>query len=433
MNRKRQPATPAERGRATIPLLTVLFALVIVAFILGQRLIRGQGGLGGTAVPAAPSAEEAATAEPAQEAGSSRQVVPQQPETRRKPARPEPNANLGPRPSGDSAVARQVIASLSQIDLSQGNLTPAQGQYVRQAISQLVAQGAAAVPAIREFLEKNQDLSLGEAGSKLAGVPSMRAGLLEALRQIGGPDALDASRQVLQVTADPLELALAARNIEEAAPGQNREDILKAAREILATAADRKLPGTDLAPVFQVLQAFGDAGVADDFIKAAPIWDCYAKMALANLPGGEGIPSLVKLVNDPGAPGGVPDKFALRMLAQLSPSYPEAASALLDAARQNELSEGAWKQVAEALGGNQCQYVRKYPDNTVPQDANKFIPFSADPNQKQLYYSMPLPKDLSPAEADQRRVLIDQLLAATASNSAGAQALQQARARLKGR
>ena len=49
--------------------------------------------------------------------------------------------------------------------------------------------------------------------SKLAGVPTLRAGLIDALGQIGGPQATDVSLQVLQNPENPLEVARSLRHV----------------------------------------------------------------------------------------------------------------------------------------------------------------------------------------------------------------------------
>src|SRR5439155_14186925 len=143
------------------------------------------------------------------------------------------------------------------------------------------AQSASGIPAIRRFLEQNVDVSFGKDGAESAGAPSLRAGLLESLRQIGGPEALALSRQVLQTTADPLEIALVARDLEEMAPGQYRRDVLDAARQTLAQAAEGNLDVKDPSLLFQVLQSYGDAGAVADLVKLVPQWNYYATLALA--------------------------------------------------------------------------------------------------------------------------------------------------------
>jgi hypothetical protein len=265
-----------------------------------------------------------------------------------------------------SRAAERLIGELTQLQIA-GKLTPEQGQQIQRSLQQLVAQGAAALPAIREFLDKNLDLPFGDDGSKLAGVPSLRAGLIDSLRQIGGPEAIAVSRQVLQNSADPLEISLLARNLEEVAPGQYRQETLDAARQALAHVAAGNLDVKDVGPLFQVLQTYGDSTVAAELEKLAPQWNYYATMALAGLPGGQGIASLVDLAHQPpSAETGQYNKLPFQMLGQLSSQYPDASSDLMDMVRQGQIPDSAWRAVAAGLAGNQYQFTRQLPQDTFP-------------------------------------------------------------------
>ena len=107
--------------------------------------------------------------------------------------------------------AQQLLNNIAQFGLQQGSMTPDQANQIRQNFHSLVLQGAAALPAIREFLQKNQDLNFGAQASPLVGYGSLRAGLLDALSQIGGSEAQALLVQTLGSTADPNEIALLAR------------------------------------------------------------------------------------------------------------------------------------------------------------------------------------------------------------------------------
>ena len=48
-----------------------------------------------------------------------------------------------------------------QVDFSRGPITKEQAEQWKQGLQGLIAQGSAAVPAIREFLEQNQELNFG--------------------------------------------------------------------------------------------------------------------------------------------------------------------------------------------------------------------------------------------------------------------------------
>ena len=124
----------------------------------------------------------------------------------------------------------------------------------------LTQQGVTALPAIREFLEQNQDLNFAAvSGGGLLGQTSVRAALIDALQQIGGPEATALMLQTLQTTALPSEIAQLARNLEQQAPGQYRQETLNAVTDVLAMAEKGQLAGWDVGALFQVLQNYGDA------------------------------------------------------------------------------------------------------------------------------------------------------------------------------
>jgi len=246
-----------------------------------------------------------------------------------------------------------LIGELSQLQIAGGKLTPEQGAQIQNNLRQLVAKGPAALPAIRQLLEQNQDWPFGKWTGGLVGPPSLRTGLLDALGQIGGAQAVAISQQILQTTADPLELSLLARNLEQSEPGQHSDEILTTANNVLDAAAKGVLTKIHVGPLFKVLQNYGGAHAATQLEKLAPQWGYYATMSLAELPSGQGIPSLAKLAADTSATGIGNRDFALQMLAQQSAQSPDASAALLDVIRQKPVPDSAWRGIADVLGGLQ--------------------------------------------------------------------------------
>jgi hypothetical protein len=82
-------------------------------------------------------------------------------------------------------------------------------------------------------------------------------------------------------------------------------------------------------------------------------WRSYAAAALAGLPEGAGIPSLIWLATDPAVPPERKDPFVLVMLAQASRTYPEAGEALLDLAVSGELPTSGLSNLAWYLAGKE--------------------------------------------------------------------------------
>jgi hypothetical protein len=330
--------------------------------------------------------------------------------------------------NGGSPEAALVMARLSQFDLSRGVLTRERAQELNQSFKQLAEQGAGAVPSIRQFLARNQDLSFKDVnGGNLADYSSLRQGLFDVLKQIGGPEAVALSRETLQVTADPMEIAMLARNLEALDPGQHREEALNAAREALAQAATGQLG--DVGPLFAVLQTYGDSSVLADLDRPLPQWDYYATMALAGLPDGIGVPTLIRQMQDPEHSGSANNNFRFQVLAQLAGQYPEAGAALLDQARLNQISDSGWRKVAIGLASDQYQLTNPLLNINYPPVATPGLKSYHIHNGNQNFFSTPILESGSGEQIAQRVALINQLLAAT-SNPTAIQSLQGALATL---
>jgi hypothetical protein len=321
-------------------------------------------------------------------------------------------------------LARQLVKALTQIDLSQGPLTTEQAAQWKEGFQQLIEQGGSAVPAIQEFLEVNRDWEFG-AGNQL-GFPSLRTAFLDALDQIGGPEAQGLLLWTLQTTAVPAEIARVARSLQRQAPGQFLEEIRTAVRETLAQAATGQLPGWDVGPLFQVLQNYGDASAVPDLEKNASRWNYYSALTLANLPSGAGIPALVKLAQESSGTG--PRAAALEALAQVAVQFPAAGEALVELARSGQLSEKNWFAAASALEGTRYS-IRENGVERPPIPAGSGLKSYYLARSDQRFYSIPALGGMSIEQIQQRIAIIDQMLAVNPS-AAAAEALQNARASL---
>ena len=71
-------------------------------------------------------------------------------------------------------------------------------------------------------------------------------------------------------------------------------------------------------------------GVVPELEETTGKWKYYSAMALAQLPDGAGVPSLIRMAQDPNEAGkGILD-VVLQTLAQVSTQYPEARAALVE-------------------------------------------------------------------------------------------------------
>ena len=321
---------------------------------------------------------------------------------------------------------RQLVARLARLDLSDGTITREQAKHWKQQLATLVQKGAAAVPAIREFLALNQELSFkATTGGEFLGQHSLRAAFFDALQQIGGPEAEALMLQTLQTTTLPPEIALLAHQMDQRAPGQYRQEILNAAHEALSMSEKGELPDWDVGPLFQLLQQYGDASTVATLEQFRSQWNYYATMSLAGMPGGEGVPSLVRQAQNAVSGTGTQRELAFQMLAQVSAQYPDAAGALLEQARLNQIPDNAWRRIAAGLAGDQYGIGLPPEINPVTGTLRGLRTYHIE-SGNQNFYSLASGANRPEAETQRRIALLDQLREMT-SNPAAAAALQAAR------
>jgi len=266
-----------------------------------------------------------------------------------------------------------------------------------------------------------------ENGSAM-GESSLRMALLKAMQEIGGEQAMAGSLQALQTTADPAELALMAAYLQKADPEQYRDSVLAAAHEALEMAASGKWDGRDVAPLFDLLKAYGGERAAGDLERYANVWFNYTPLALAELPEGAGVPSLIRL--NAGDAVSLGKDMYQRMLAQVANQSPEAAEALVQLARDDKISPSAWPGVAEALQGTYLRPLQTpVSGDSTGNNGTKTYHIALGNQNYREYQAF---ADMSPEQATQQIGLIDRVLGATKS-PVGISSMQQARAGLSGR
>ncbi len=327
-----------------------------------------------------------------------------------------------------SAYTRQLVSGLTNLDFSRGPVTKEQAEQWKQGLQGLISQGNAAVPAIREFLEQNQELNFAAiSGGDQLGQSSLRSAMINGLAQIGGPEAMAVMLQTIQATTLPSEIAQLAQILEQQAPGQYRQETLNAINEVLAMAGKKELPtGWDVGPLFKVIQNYGDANAASILEQLQPEWRYYATLSLSGMQDGAGLQALIHEAQDPAA--GSRREFAFQLLAQNAAQYPDASAALLEAARRGEIPDAAWRKIATGLAGDQYQLGSPpIPPGGTSASLPGLKTYHIE-SMNQNFYSLPVGSD---AQVSQRLELINQLIAAS-SNAAAQAALQSARQTLGG-
>jgi hypothetical protein len=431
-NRQSQaPSSPAARDRARIVLLGAAMVAAALACLGLAALFRGH--------PSEAAPEPAPGPPPAEQTKAEQANTPG-------PAEAPANAGghlpavVSPAPvtsnlaagSASTGLSGQLVASLASLNPASGPLTPEQAARWKQSLQSLVQQGAAAIPAIREFLARNTDVSFGSEAAAGLGYGSVRAALIDALAQIGGPDATDAMLQAMQTTLDPRELAVLAQSLDKLSPGQFGDQAVQAVRQLLAAAAAQPglLADKDAAPLFEVLAKYGGANAVPVLEGANGRWAYYAAIALAQLPDGAGLASLVRLAQPPqnGVATTLQDP-AVRALAQLSSTYPAALDALLQLARQNQIIPVTWAGIAPILAGSQLGFQNSAFDGTATPDNLSNLKTTHLSWGNQSFYTGLSSADLTADQVAQRLEVIQKLLSVT-SDPAAQQALVDASASL---
>jgi hypothetical protein len=145
-------------------------------------------------------------------------------------------------------TAQEILEKLRAARMAPG---PGQSAAVRQVIvlfSELAQSGPEALPAIRQFFSLNQDVDYdaNPGGKGMRDIKaltdsvlpvSMRIGLFDVVRQIGGEAAEKLLADVLTTTGRGVEVAYLARVLDQMAPGKYTETALNSARDLLAKGA----------------------------------------------------------------------------------------------------------------------------------------------------------------------------------------------------
>ena len=331
-------------------------------------------------------------------------------------------ASIPPAPADDRSP-KELVASLTRID-GKNPLMPDQAQAWKQALQQLIKQGPAAVPDIQQFLAQNQDTNYASlSGAGQLGFPSLRAGLIDALGQIGGTEATAAMLQILQSSTIPSDVGELAKAMGQPATGQYQQEFLAAVRMQLFLAQEpQSIQDTDVGPLFQVLaaEAANGAQVTQDIQQYGSAWSFYSAITLANLPDGAGLPALMQMAQTPG--GG--QVVAVDCLAQMALANPQALAVLLNMAQSGSATDFMLATVVPFLAGR--QFVLPSSADPIPPGAQIQTVHMNAGNQNFLSFEAS-----NPTLVNQQMDVINQLLQAIpAADNDTLQALQQQKNRL---
>jgi hypothetical protein len=395
----------------------IIIAMVALALVMGLSLVALRSWRSAAPASAAPLERESVTSD-----FKTPPDVPDPEPAREGSARPTPSGHSATNePAAAAASARtpqRLVAEILEISSTEGPITADKAEKFKRILEELIKQGATSVPAIRELLDKKVEYDFADvSGGEQMGYASLRASLIDALKQIGGPDAQEAMVQVLQTSALPAELLTIANNLDQDAPGQYRDQILNAARESLAIAATNQYANVELGPAFRILQNYGAANTTADAAKNEPA-NFNNAINLANMPEGQGLGALVQMAENSSSASG--QTIATEMIAQMAGQNSKAIDALMQMAQNGQISNGTWEKLAPILGGDQFQIpnsTQSPSDPSAPQNPGFTIINNATTSD----------------DIQQRIALIDKFLGVVPSDSAAANSLRNQRNLLAGK
>lgn len=328
------------------------------------------------------------------------------------------------------ALSAQIQSWMAMIRDTDGLEASEKAKRWQTGLQSLVAKGSASVPAILKFLQAHQDAEFAPEMKELLGYSNARSGFVEALRQIGGPEAIAAMGNTLETAMSPREVAVLAHHLEEASPGQYRDTALRAAQDLLGKATSAEGSTADVGPLFEVLGRYGNAATAQELESATGRWKYYALSAMAQMPEGAGLPSLLKLAEDK-ASGGARLQ-ALQILTEMAPNQPAAREFLVGQLGNGNIPADYWSYLKTALVGNQYfptdAVLTAYPN--VP-DWSEIQTVHIHVGNQNLY-SIPTNASQTQEGIQAHLALVDQLLGIATDASIKAN-LQQARETLQNR
>jgi len=246
----------------------------------------------------------------------------------------------------------QLVEELTRIG-SSGSISPEDAARFKADLNELIQRGPASVAAIKAFLDESLDVAYKDVtGGDQIGFSTLRSSMIDALRQIGGPEAQTAMVATLQSTAAPSELLQLAGALNSMAPGIYRDQIVAAARATLKMAEANQLgTNVEMAPIMRMLQTYGANSSMADAAKNNPA-EFASAIQLANLPDGQGLPALTKLAQDSSSGSQL---MATEMIAQLAGQNSDALNTLAQLVQDGKVKSGDWIHLAPLLAGQQYQ------------------------------------------------------------------------------
>lgn len=352
-NSPKEGDQPNQGGNSPITFVAIVIGVIVIGAVAYKAMHKQAPPVDATPIATAPADAQpekpSAVVQPHEPGGASHAAA----------SAPAPTTVAAAAPAPITGPAKDLVNSLASLDPKKGPITKEQAEKFKADLKALIAQGKDAVPAIREFLERNVELSYANAGGESLGYSSLRASLIDALAQIGGPEATSVLLSTLNSTALPGEITQLAHALEQLAPGQYTGDIMNAVQQTIEMAMNGSLGKEDVGGLFALAaQAAANGQLSPallaDLVKSAQALKWYSPITLANLPGDQGIDALINMLKDPNVPNTVAE-----ILGQKAWDNDKALNALIDLARNGKISSADYQQIIALMSGDEYSITQK--------------------------------------------------------------------------
>ena len=245
-NREHEPAGQRP-ARKSVLVLSAAAGLVAIGILVVSSRHR--------TIPVVNSAQNTGTQQTSEATPAAPEPIP----AASTPVEAIPVTTVAPTNSDPSAVARELVKRISEIEMQPDGITPESATKWRQNLEGLIEQGKAAIGPLDQFFQSKVDVRFDSGKTNLLGEPTLRIAFMKVLSDIPTPDNVDLQERLLRDTSDPAEVALLAQQLEAQEPGKYQGLIIYQAKISLDQANHGQWPGRDTAPLVKIINASGGA------------------------------------------------------------------------------------------------------------------------------------------------------------------------------
>ena len=262
----------------------------------------------------------------------------------------------------------EIIANLKTLRISSKDT-----KNIRLAIQQLenlIELGTNALPEIQAFLATQEDIDYdpsifgswkvsrdGRVPVDFVFPPSLRFGLFDAVRKIGGEQAEKLLADTLRISGRGVEVAYLARVLQEIAPFQYRELAITAAKDLLNNPLNANpsnaLDKFERNYLFGVLSFYKDGSLVSQaqsqLLQADGKIDRGALNYLKESLGEQAIPAVAQLYQNGGIADGQQKEPLARLALNFAGADPQADALYRSAIKDQNLSADSRRELIEDL------------------------------------------------------------------------------------